>query len=59
MAIVIKDDEKLTKAVGLYVLDSHRFIAAVLQKRNASINKRYRNALKSLRKRIRIMYEIA
>jgi len=32
---------------------------AVLQKRNASINKRYRNARKSLGKRIRIMYEIA
>ena len=37
----------------------HANDGAVLQKRNASINKRYRNARKSLRKRIRIMYEIA
>jgi len=34
-------------------------LMAILQKRNASINKRYGNARKSLRKRIRIMYELA
>ena len=36
-----------------------RFRTAALQKRNASISKRYGNARKSLRKHIRIMYELS